>query len=85
MSDAMAQGLLDMMIAKDNGLDNGIARTPQNAIDTPTTFRQWCEGTLKPACRPAENDAMRLRSCPRRLTADGHERRSSTPLSLEVC
>jgi hypothetical protein len=53
MSDAMAQGLLDMMIAKDNGLDNGIARTPQNAIDTPTTFRQWCEDTLKPAVQAA--------------------------------
>jgi uncharacterized protein YbjT (DUF2867 family) len=53
MSDAMAQGLLDMMIAKDNGLDNGIARTPQNAIDTPTTFRQWCEDTLKPAAQAA--------------------------------
>lgn len=53
MSDAMAQGLLDMMIAKDNGLDNRIARTPQNAIDTPTTFRQWCEDTLKPAVRAA--------------------------------
>ncbi|MFL6056248.1 MAG: hypothetical protein ACJ72W_25615 [Actinoallomurus sp.] len=49
MSDAMAQSLLDMMIAKDCGLDDGIARTPQHAIDTPTTFRQWCEDTLKPA------------------------------------
>jgi hypothetical protein len=45
----MAQGMLDMMIAKDNGLDLGVARTPQHAIDTPTTFRQWCEDTLKPA------------------------------------
>jgi uncharacterized protein YbjT (DUF2867 family) len=53
MSDAMAQALLDMMIAKDNGLDNGIARTPQNAIDTPTTFRQWCEDTLEPAVQAA--------------------------------
>jgi uncharacterized protein YbjT (DUF2867 family) len=53
MSDGMAQSLLDMMIAKDNGLDNGITRTPQNAIDTPTTFRQWCEDTLKPAVRAA--------------------------------
>jgi uncharacterized protein YbjT (DUF2867 family) len=52
-SEAMAQGVLDMMIAKDNGLDNGIARTPQNAIDTPTTFRQWCEDTLKPAVQAA--------------------------------
>ncbi len=49
MSDAMAQGQLDMAIAKDGGLDNGIARTPQNAIDTPTTFWQWCEDVLKPA------------------------------------
>lgn len=38
-----------MMIAKDNGLDKGVTRTPQHAIDTPTTFRQWCEDTLKPA------------------------------------
>jgi uncharacterized protein YbjT (DUF2867 family) len=53
MSETMAQSLLDMMIAKDNGLDNVIARTPQNAIDTPTTFRQWCEDTLKPAVRAA--------------------------------
>ncbi len=53
MSGAMAQGMLDMMIAKDNGLDNGITRTPRNAIDTPTTFRQWCEDTLKPAVQAA--------------------------------
>jgi hypothetical protein len=45
--------MLDMMIAKDHGLDNGIARTPQNAIDTPTTFRRWCEDTLKPAVQGA--------------------------------
>jgi uncharacterized protein YbjT (DUF2867 family) len=49
MSDAMAQGMLDMMMAKDHGLDSGVTRTPQNAIDTPTTFRQWCEDTLRPA------------------------------------
>lgn len=47
MSDAMAQGLLDMAMAKDNGLDNAVTRTPQSA--TPTTFRQWCEELLKPA------------------------------------
>ena len=35
LSEALAQGMLDMMIAKDNGLDNGVARTAQNAIDTP--------------------------------------------------
>lgn len=52
-SGAVAQGMLDMMIAKDNGLDNGVARTPRDAIDTPTTFRQWCEDTLKPAVKAA--------------------------------
>jgi hypothetical protein len=53
VSDAMAQGVLDMMIAKDNGLDNGVSRGPGNAIDTPTTFRQWCTDTLKPAVQAA--------------------------------
>jgi uncharacterized protein YbjT (DUF2867 family) len=53
VSEAMAQGMLDMMIAKDNGLDLGVVRTPQHAIDTPTTFRQWCEDTLKPAVQAA--------------------------------
>ena len=53
ISDAMAQGMLDMMIAKDNGLDNGVGRGPGNAIDTPTTFRQWCADTLKPAVQAA--------------------------------
>jgi uncharacterized protein YbjT (DUF2867 family) len=47
MSDAMAQGMLDMAVAKDNGLDNAVARTPQST--TPTAFRQWCEEVLKPA------------------------------------
>jgi len=53
MSPAMTKGLLDMMIAKDNGLDNSIARTPQNAIETPTTFRQWCGYALQPAVQAA--------------------------------
>jgi uncharacterized protein YbjT (DUF2867 family) len=47
MSGAMAQGLLDMMLAKDAGLDNGVRRTPQNS--TPTSFREWCRDTLRPA------------------------------------
>ncbi len=47
MSDAMAQGMVDMMAAKDAGLDNAETRTPQSA--TPTTFRQWCEEVLKPS------------------------------------
>jgi uncharacterized protein YbjT (DUF2867 family) len=46
-SDAMAQGYTDMAWAKNQGLDNGVQRTPQNS--TPTSFRQWCEEALKPA------------------------------------
>lgn len=46
-SDAMAQGQLDMVRAKSEGLDNGEVRTSQNT--TPTSFRQWCESVLKPA------------------------------------
>jgi uncharacterized protein YbjT (DUF2867 family) len=47
MSEAMADGMLAMMVAKDNGLDNFAPRTPE--ASTPTTFRKWCEDTLKPA------------------------------------
>ena len=46
MSKAMAQGMVDMMAAKDEGLDNAEPRTPQST--TPTTFRRWCEEILKP-------------------------------------
>jgi uncharacterized protein YbjT (DUF2867 family) len=47
VSEAMAQALTDMARAKDQGLDNAIARTP--ASSTPTSFRRWCEDELKPA------------------------------------
>ena len=47
MSHAMARGQVDMALAKDAGLDDGVARTPANT--TPTTFRQWCEDALVPA------------------------------------
>lgn len=47
MSEAMAQGMLDMMLAKNNGLDNTEPRTPNST--TPTTFRQFCEESLAPA------------------------------------
>jgi uncharacterized protein YbjT (DUF2867 family) len=47
MSEAMAQGTLDMMVAKNEGLDNTEPRAPQST--TPTSFRQWCEEVLKPA------------------------------------
>jgi uncharacterized protein YbjT (DUF2867 family) len=47
MSEAMAQGMVDMMVAKNEGMDNAVPRTPQST--TPTSFRQWCEEVLKPA------------------------------------
>jgi uncharacterized protein YbjT (DUF2867 family) len=47
MSGAMAQGMLDMAMAKNEGLDNAEPRTPLST--TPTSFRQWCNDVLKPA------------------------------------
>lgn len=47
VSGAMAQGMLDMAVAKDEGLDNVLLRTPENT--TPTSFRDWCDDVLKPA------------------------------------
>jgi len=47
MSNAMAQGYTDMARAKNEGLDNGVQRTPENS--TPTSFRQWCQEVLTPA------------------------------------
>jgi uncharacterized protein YbjT (DUF2867 family) len=47
MSEAMAQGMADMVTAKNEGLDNAEPRTPEST--TPTGFRQWCEEVLKPA------------------------------------
>ncbi len=46
-TEVFAQGLVDMMAAKDQGLDNAELRTAENT--TPTSFRQWCEEVLKPA------------------------------------
>ena len=47
MSEAFAQGMLDMMLAKNDGLDNAEPRTPE--ATSPTTFRQWCTEVLRPA------------------------------------
>jgi uncharacterized protein YbjT (DUF2867 family) len=47
IGDAFVQGMVDMMRAKDEGLDDGVPRTPETS--SPTTFRQWCEEVLKPA------------------------------------
>lgn len=49
MGEAFAQGMVDMMRAKEEGLDDGVARTTETA--SPTSFRQWCEEVLKPALR----------------------------------
>lgn len=47
MSEAMAQGMADMMAAKNEGIDTAVPRTAR--ATTPTGFRQWCEEVLKPA------------------------------------
>ena len=47
MSDAIVEGMFNMMVAKDEGMDNMVERT-QDAT-TPTSFRQWCEEELRPA------------------------------------
>jgi uncharacterized protein YbjT (DUF2867 family) len=47
VSASMAQGMVDMMVAKNEGLDNAEPRTVE--ATTPTSFRVWCEEVLKPA------------------------------------
>jgi uncharacterized protein YbjT (DUF2867 family) len=48
-SEAMAQAMVNMMTAANEGMNNMVKRTPASALDTPTTFRQWCTEVLKPA------------------------------------
>jgi len=45
MSDAMAQGNVDMWIAKGNEIDNAVKRTPESS--TPTTFRDWASRVFR--------------------------------------
>ncbi|NGO74356.1 NAD(P)H-binding protein [Streptomyces sp. YC504] len=47
MSDAWAQGLVDMAAAQSDGIYDGEQRAL--TAPAPTTFRQWCEEVLKPA------------------------------------
>jgi hypothetical protein len=49
LTDAFAQGLVDMLRAKEEGMDNEASRA--TAVIGPTTFRQWAEQELKPAIR----------------------------------
>src|SRR6266576_5221359 len=46
MSDAMAQGNLDMWIAKAHGIDNAVKRTAESS--TPTSFREWAQEAFRP-------------------------------------
>ena len=46
MSDAMAQGNLDMWIAKGNGIDNAEKRTPESS--SPTSFHEWANQAFNP-------------------------------------
>ena len=43
----MAQGMIDMVIPKNECLDHVVSRTPEGT--NPTTFRQGCEKELRPA------------------------------------
>jgi uncharacterized protein YbjT (DUF2867 family) len=47
MTEAWAQGLVDMANQVEQGIYTTEPRTPQST--TPTSFRQWCEEVLKPA------------------------------------
>ena len=46
MSDAMAQGNVDMWIAKNHGIDNAAARTDESS--SPTSFRDWAQQAFRP-------------------------------------
>ena len=46
MSEGMAQAMVNMMVAKNEGSDHLVTRSA--APSTPTTFRMWCETVLKP-------------------------------------
>ena len=47
LTDAFAQGFVDMFRAKEEGMDNVASRA--TAIIGPTSFRQWVEEELRPA------------------------------------
>lgn len=47
IGDPIATAYVDMMHAKNNGLDDAVPRTA--ATTSPTSFREWCEQILAPA------------------------------------
>lgn len=48
-SEGMAQAMVDMLTAKNEGMDAMLTRTPDDIANTPTTFQEWCATVLKPA------------------------------------
>ena len=46
LSEAWAQGILDMVAAQNDGIYDAEAHVAERS---PTSFRRWCEGVLKPA------------------------------------
>jgi uncharacterized protein YbjT (DUF2867 family) len=48
-SESVAQGYVDMYLAKDEGIDNVAVRSPENT--GATSFRDFCERAIKPAFR----------------------------------
>jgi uncharacterized protein YbjT (DUF2867 family) len=55
MGESYAQGVVDNQAQADQGIYNDDPRTPQSS--TPTSFRQWCEDTLKPAVLAMSQDS----------------------------
>jgi len=49
MPESYVRKMVEMMQAKNEGLDNSAPR--DTSFATPTTFRQWCEGALAKAAR----------------------------------
>lgn len=45
-SDGMAQAYVEMLTAKNEGLDNHVGHAPRRI--TPTTFREWCDREFRP-------------------------------------
>jgi hypothetical protein len=75
--EAMAQGTVDMMVAKNEGLDNAEPRTPRST--TPTSFRQWCEEVLKPAVLQLAERNVSLRVLQERKIYASHWQHYSHP------
>jgi uncharacterized protein YbjT (DUF2867 family) len=46
-SEGMAQAMVNMLTAKNEGMDLMVERTPSTS--SPTSFREWCEQVLRPA------------------------------------